>query len=158
VAKAKEVRGVVERLITFGTKGDIHAMRIAGKTITDKTLLKKLFTEIAPSFKDREGGYIRIIKLGERKGDNAPMAIIELTGRDGQEIARLRRKKKKHEDAPATKAGKTSSDASTEKSAPAKAPKAPKAKKKEKSPAETPAENMAAEEKKEEKKKKSEKE
>jgi large subunit ribosomal protein L17 len=102
VAKAKEARSVVERLITFGKKGGLNSIRQAGKTITDKTLLHKLFSDIAPSFKEREGGYTRIIKLGERKGDNALMAIIELTGRGGEEIARLRKKHKKGASAPAS--------------------------------------------------------
>jgi large subunit ribosomal protein L17 len=95
LAKAKEARSVVERLITFGKKGGLNSIRHAGKTITDKTILHKLFTDIAPSFKDREGGYTRIIKLGERKGDNALLVIIELTGRGGEEIARLRKKQRK---------------------------------------------------------------
>jgi large subunit ribosomal protein L17 len=126
VAKAKEARSVVERLITFGKKGGLNSIRQAGKTITDKTLLHKLFSDIAPSFKEREGGYTRIIKLGERKGDNALMAIIELTGRGGEEIARLRKKRKKgdsdHAQSPAVKA------------APEKAPSAPPAPKAEKPP------------------------
>jgi|GEM_PF-28094 ribosomal protein L17 len=95
LAKAKEARSVVERLITFGKKGGLNSIRIAAKTITDKTILHKLFSDIAPSFKDREGGYTRIIKLGERKGDNALLAIIELTGRGAEEIARLRKKQPK---------------------------------------------------------------
>ncbi|HEX7509689.1 MAG TPA: 50S ribosomal protein L17, partial [Chitinivibrionales bacterium] len=64
VAKAKEVRGLVERLITYGKRGDLHAIRLAARYISNKTLLHKLFTDIAPSFKEREGGYTRIIKLG----------------------------------------------------------------------------------------------
>jgi large subunit ribosomal protein L17 len=95
VAKAKEVRGVVERLITYGKKGGLHAIRLAGKTINDKALLNKLFTDIAPSFKDRQGGYTRIIKLGERKGDNALTVIIELVGRGAGDLARNRKKQKK---------------------------------------------------------------
>lgn len=94
VAKAKEVRGVVERLITYGKKGDLNSIRIAGKTILDKTVLKKLFADIAPFYKDREGGYTRIVKLGDRKGDNAPTSIIELVGRGGEEIARSRKNQK----------------------------------------------------------------
>jgi large subunit ribosomal protein L17 len=99
VAKAKEVRGVVERLITYGKKGDLNSIRIASKTIKDKTLLKKLFSDIAPAYKDREGGYTRILKLGERKGDNAPTSIIELTGRGGLVAARIAKKEKTADDA-----------------------------------------------------------
>jgi large subunit ribosomal protein L17 len=80
IAKAKEARGVVERLITYGKRGGLHAVRLAAKIIHDKTILHKLFMDIAPSYKEREGGYTRIIKLGQRKGDNAPTSIIELVG------------------------------------------------------------------------------
>jgi large subunit ribosomal protein L17 len=94
LAKAKEVRGVVERLITYGKKGDLHAIRLASRRISNETILKKLFDDIGPSYKDREGGYTRIIKVGERKGDNALMSIIELVGRGGAEAVRKRKKKK----------------------------------------------------------------
>lgn len=93
--KAKEVRSVVERLITYGKRGGLHSIRIAQKRIKDKTILKKLFDDIAPSYKEREGGYTRIIKLGERKGDNASMSIIELTGRGNPDPIRKKAKKKK---------------------------------------------------------------
>lgn len=93
--KAKEVRSVVERLITFGKKGGLHAIRMAERRIKNKTVLKKLFDDIAPSYKDREGGYTRIIKLDERKGDNAPMSIIELTGRGAPDPIRKKSKKTK---------------------------------------------------------------
>jgi large subunit ribosomal protein L17 len=93
--KAKEVRGVVERLITYGKKGDLHGIRLASRRVNDKTVLKKLFEDIAPSYKEREGGYTRIIKLDNRKGDNAPMSIIELVGRNGAEAVRKRKKKAK---------------------------------------------------------------
>ena len=85
VPKAKEVRSVVERLITYGKAGDLHNIRMAARTVRDKDVLKKLFDDIAPSFKERQGGYTRIVKVGERKGDNAMMAIIELVGRNGEE-------------------------------------------------------------------------
>jgi len=94
LAKAKEVRSVVERLISYGKKGDLHAIRLAGRRILDKDILKKLFDDIAPSFKEREGGYTRIIKLDNRKGDDAPMSIIELVGRGGAAAA-IRKSKKK---------------------------------------------------------------
>ena len=94
VQKAKEVRGVVERLITYGKRGGLHSLRTAAKRVNDKTILKKLFDEIAPAFKTREGGYTRIIKTADRKGDNAQLAIIELVGRGGEEVVRKRKKKK----------------------------------------------------------------
>jgi large subunit ribosomal protein L17 len=95
LAKAKEVRSVVERLITYAKRGNLHSIRLAERRIKDKTILKKLFDDIAPSYQEREGGYTRIIKLNERKGDNAPMAIIELTGRNSSEPVRKKKKKSK---------------------------------------------------------------
>jgi large subunit ribosomal protein L17 len=95
LAKAKVVRGVVERLITQAKKGGVHNIRVAGRIVQDKAILKKLFDDIAPSYKGREGGYTRILKLGERPGDNALQCLIELTGRNSQELALARKKKKK---------------------------------------------------------------
>jgi len=76
--KAKRLRPVAERLITFAKKGDLHNRRRALSIIGDKTVIHELFTEIAPLVADREGGYTRITKLGFRKGDNASMVQIEL--------------------------------------------------------------------------------
>jgi len=76
--KAKRLRPLAERLITFAKRGDLHARRRVLAVITDKGVVHKLFTEIAPQVEDREGGYTRITKTGYRKGDNAPMAVIEL--------------------------------------------------------------------------------
>src|SRR5690349_22556988 len=76
--KAKRVRPLAERLITFGKRGDLHARRRVLPVIGDKEVVHILFTEIAPLVADREGGYTRITKVGNRKGDNAPMAVIEL--------------------------------------------------------------------------------
>ena len=92
LSKAKEVRCVVERLISYGKKGDIHGIRLAARRINDKTVLKKLFDDIAPSYKGREGGYTRIIKLDERKGDNTQMSIIELVGRGRPDAIRKSKK------------------------------------------------------------------
>lgn len=93
--KAKEVRRVVERLITYGKMGNLHGIRLAERRIKDKTILKKLFDDIAPSYKERIGGYTRIIRLGERKGDNAAMSIIELTGRGHPDPVKKGKKKSK---------------------------------------------------------------
>jgi large subunit ribosomal protein L17 len=93
--KAKEVRRVVERLITYAKKGDLAARRTAARRVNDETVLHKLFTEIGPSFKDRNGGYTRVLKTRIRKGDNALMAIVELVGIGGAETVRRRRKQKK---------------------------------------------------------------
>ena len=76
--KAKRLRPVAERLITFAKRGDLHARRRVLAVIQDKTVVHELFTQIAPLVAEREGGYTRITKLGFRKGDNAPMAQIEL--------------------------------------------------------------------------------
>ena len=77
-AKAKRLRPLAEKLITKAKRGDIHARRLVLTTVRDKGVVHTLFTEIAPSLADREGGYTRITKVGPRKGDNAPMALIEL--------------------------------------------------------------------------------
>ena len=76
--KAKRLRPVAERYITFGKKGDLAARRRVLRSITDKSVVHELFTVIAPAMAERPGGYTRIIKIGNRKGDNAPMAVIEL--------------------------------------------------------------------------------
>jgi large subunit ribosomal protein L17 len=77
-AKARRLRPVAERLITKAKKGDIHNRRLVLQTITDKGIVHTLFTEIAPRYENRPGGYTRITKIGNRRGDNAPMAVIEL--------------------------------------------------------------------------------
>ncbi|MFI6939272.1 50S ribosomal protein L17 [Streptomyces sp. NPDC050418] len=77
-AKARRLRPVAERLITKAKKGDIHNRRQVLQTITDKGIVHTLFTEIAPRYTERPGGYTRITKIGNRRGDNAPMAVIEL--------------------------------------------------------------------------------
>jgi large subunit ribosomal protein L17 len=76
--KAKRLRPLAERLITFAKRGDLHARRRVLSIIGDKSVVHELFTEIAPLVADRDGGYTRITKVGNRKGDNAPMAVIEL--------------------------------------------------------------------------------
>ena len=77
-AKARRLRPHAEKLITKAKKGDLHNRREVLKTIRDKSVVHVLFTEIAPTFAERPGGYTRITKIGPRKGDNAPMAVIEL--------------------------------------------------------------------------------
>ena len=77
-AKAKRLRPYAEHLITFGKRGDLHARRQVLKRLNDKSVVHTLFAEIGPRYANRPGGYTRILKLGNRKGDNAPMAIIEL--------------------------------------------------------------------------------
>ena len=76
--KAKRLRPFAERLVTFAKRGDLHARRRVLSVIGDKSVVHELFAEIAPLVAEREGGYTRITKVGNRKGDNAPMAVIEL--------------------------------------------------------------------------------
>jgi large subunit ribosomal protein L17 len=79
-AKAKELRPFAERLITLARRGDVHARRMAATKIQDREVLGKLFDEIAPRYIERPGGYTRVLKLGNRKGDAAEMSLIELVG------------------------------------------------------------------------------
>ncbi len=80
--KAKDLRPVVEKLVTLGKRGDLHARRQAIAEIKDVVLVRKLFDVLGPRYKDRHGGYIRVLKAGFRYGDNAPMAVIEFVDRD----------------------------------------------------------------------------
>ncbi|MGH2784080.1 MAG: 50S ribosomal protein L17, partial [Actinomycetota bacterium] len=84
-ARAKALRPLAERMVTFAKRGDLHARRLVLRTVRDRELVHKLFAEIAPQFADREGGYTRIVKLGLRKGDAAPMAMIEFVGEAEEE-------------------------------------------------------------------------
>ena len=79
-AKAKEARPTVERLITYAKKGNLHHRRLAFSFLRQKSAIKTLFDEIGPTFSDRQGGYTRVIKLGRRLGDGAPMSILQLVG------------------------------------------------------------------------------
>ena len=80
--KAKELRPIIEKLITLGKRGDLHARRQAAAQMRDETQVQKLFGVIGPRYKDRNGGYTRILKAGFRYGDNAAVAVIELVDRD----------------------------------------------------------------------------
>jgi large subunit ribosomal protein L17 len=80
--KAKDLRPIVEKLVTLGKRGDLHARRQAIAQIKDATLVAKLFAVLAPRYKDRHGGYTRVLKAGFRYGDNAAMAVIEFVDRD----------------------------------------------------------------------------
>ena len=84
LAKAKELRGKVERTITLGKKGTLHARRQAFKLAPQKEAVQKVFGSLADRYANRPGGYTRIIKIGPRRGDNAPMAFIELVDREGE--------------------------------------------------------------------------
>jgi len=90
-ARARRLRPVAERLITFAKRGDLHARRRVLTTVTDRNVVHTLFSEIGPRFETREGGYTRITKIGPRKGDNAPMAVIELMPEETEARPRRRR-------------------------------------------------------------------
>jgi large subunit ribosomal protein L17 len=107
LAKAKELRGKVEKTITLGKKGTLHARRQAFKLAPQKEAVQKVFGPLAERYAKRPGGYTRIIKIGPRKGDNAPMAFIELVDREG--------------DAPAPEKGKGATKKETPKAATKKA-------------------------------------
>ena len=80
--KAKDLRPVVEKLITLGKRGDLHARRQAIAQVKDVVMVRKLFDVLGPRYKERNGGYCRVLKAGFRYGDNAPMAVIEFVDRD----------------------------------------------------------------------------
>jgi large subunit ribosomal protein L17 len=111
-AKAKRLRPVAERLITFAKRGDMHARRHVLTVVTDKGVVHQLFTEIAPEFSERDGGYTRITKIGPRKGDNAAMAVIELVR--GEPVAAKPRRRARRADTTATAAAGTAAAAGTD--------------------------------------------
>jgi large subunit ribosomal protein L17 len=90
-ARARRLRPLAERLITFAKRGDLHARRQVLTVVTDKTVVHNLFAEIGPSFASRDGGYTRITKVGPRKGDNAALAVIELVREEAEPKTRRRR-------------------------------------------------------------------
>ena len=108
LAKAKELRGKVEKTISLGKKGTLHARRHALKLVADKDSLKKIFGPLAERYANRPGGYTRVIKLGHRLGDDAPMAFIELVDREGESPVKpppVKGKKKIEETSKKTAAG-----------------------------------------------------
>tara|TARA_E500000075_G_scaffold21627_1_gene18385 strand:- start:365 stop:727 length:363 start_codon:yes stop_codon:yes gene_type:complete len=80
--KAKELRPIVERLVSLSKRGDLHARRLVASRLRDRDMTRKLFDVLGPRYEERPGGYIRIMKAGFRYGDNAPMAVIEFVDRD----------------------------------------------------------------------------
>ncbi|HEX4257667.1 MAG TPA: 50S ribosomal protein L17 [Streptosporangiaceae bacterium] len=108
-AKARRLRPVAERLITFAKRGDLHARRQVLTVVSDKGIVHSLFTEIGPGFAERNGGYTRITKIGPRKGDNAPMAVIELVREEvsSRPRRRVRRPRQEATETPATEATAT---------------------------------------------------
>ncbi len=124
--KAKELRGKVERTITLGKKGTLHARRMAFKLVSEKDVVQKVFGPLAERFADRNGGYTRIIRIGNRRGDDAPMAYIELIAEDeGKKKETPAKTKKKTK--PAVTAESKTAEAKADKKPPAE--KKPAAKK-----------------------------
>ena len=115
LAKAKELRGKVEKTITLGKKGTLHARRQAFKLAPQKETVQKVFGPLAERYAKRPGGYTRIIKIGPRKGDNAPMAFIELVDREGDTPAPEKGKGAAKKEAPKTAAKKEATPKTTEK-------------------------------------------
>jgi large subunit ribosomal protein L17 len=99
--KAKELRPIVEKLVTLGKRGDLHARRQAVSQLRDAAMVKKLFDVLGPRYKERNGGYTRVLKAGFRYGDNAPVAVIEFVDRDesakGQDSGPVQEKKVEEE-------------------------------------------------------------
>ena len=109
-AKARRLRPFAERLITFAKRGDLHARREVLTVVTDRGVVHTLFTEIGPSFAERDGGYTRITKVGPRKGDNAPLAVIELVREEATAAPRRRRARRAQPAAPARAAAVPAAD------------------------------------------------
>lgn len=99
--KAKEMRSIVDKLITLGKRGDLHARRQAASQLQDAAAVKKLFSVLGDRYKDRAGGYTRVLKAGFRYGDNAPMAVIELVERDVDAKGKADRERMEAEEAAA---------------------------------------------------------
>jgi large subunit ribosomal protein L17 len=146
-AKAKAVRPFSERLITLGKKGTLHARRIALSYLRQKSVVKILFDEVAPAFAGRPGGYTRIVKLGQRSGDGARIAVIELVGFETAS-KKKKIKEEKAEAAKKKKKGEKQEQAKKEEADKGEAKKAPS--KKEAGAAEAKAESKKKEEKKKE--------
>ena len=151
LAKAKELRGKVEKTITLGKKGTLHARRHALRLVADRDSLKKIFGPLAERYANRPGGYTRIIKLGHRHGDDAPMVFIELVDREGEAVSKPPAKGKKDTKAPTQKAAPEKSKPTKEKKGGDEKKKAPE--KKAKAPTGKTATKKAVPAKKKEKKK-----
>ncbi len=133
VAKAKEARRIAERMITFGIKGDLHSKRQVFSYISDRSVASKLFSEIAPRFAGRNGGYLRIVHTRNRLKDTAPMAVLEFIDYEAIKQAKGKAKKEEKKEAKSEKAEKPEKSEKTEKAEkPAKVEKAEKQKKPEK--------------------------
>jgi len=113
-AKARRLRPYAERLITFAKRGDLHARREVLTVVTDRGVVHTLFTEIGPRFATREGGYTRITKIGPRKGDNAPLAVIELVEEEASTAPSRRRRPRRAPARTSRRAAEAAAPASAE--------------------------------------------
>src|SRR6516225_10031083 len=137
-AKARRLRPYAERLITFAKRGDLHARREVLTVVTDRGVVHTLFTEIGPRFATREGGYTRITKIGPRKGDNAPLAVIELVEEEASTAPSRRRRPRRAPARTSRRAAEAAAPASAE-------PAAEQEEEKEAAAAEPEAEDTVAE-------------
>jgi len=119
-ARARRLRPLAERLITFAKRGDLHARRQVLTVVTDRNVVHNLFADIGPGFASRDGGYTRITKIGPRKGDNAPLAVIELVQEEA--APRTRRRRARRAAAPAARASRGQAAAATVSEETAEAP------------------------------------
>lgn len=117
LAKARAAQSFVEKLISYGKENTVHARRLAFKFLQNRTLVKMLFEEIATTFDDRKGGYTRIVKLGQRRGDGAHMAILQLVGFEGLTIAEETPRKKRKTKADTSTAAESTPAAGEKKAA-----------------------------------------
>ena len=124
-AKARRLRPFAERLITFAKRGDLHARREVLTVVTDRSVVHTLFTEIGPSFATRDGGYTRITKVGPRKGDNAPLAVIELVQEEATPQSPRRRRARRAQPAAAPARPARAADETAAEEEPAAAEGAP---------------------------------
>lgn len=115
VAKAKAIKGIAEKLVTFGKRGDLHAKRMVMSYLPNRTVMSKLFSEIAPRFADRNGGYLRIVQTRQRVNDRADMAIIEFIDYEDIKIKSSEKGDVKEKEKKAAKPRKETKKASSEK-------------------------------------------
>ncbi|MFB3926043.1 MAG: 50S ribosomal protein L17 [Syntrophales bacterium] len=117
-AKAKELRSVAEKMITLGKRGDLHARRQALSFVRSKDVTKKIFEDLSSRFKERPGGYTRIVKIGNREGDNAPVSMIELVSRESEKSSKSKTSKKGVKSKAEAKTRKPKAEGKTSKSKP----------------------------------------
>jgi large subunit ribosomal protein L17 len=116
ITKAKQLRGIAEKMVTLAKKGTLHARRQAARYVRSNKAVQKLFSELGPRFKQRPGGYTHVLKLGFRRGDGADMALIEYLGYEPKAVSKEKTVEEKPEGAPKTKAKAKKSEVTSAKS------------------------------------------